>query len=210
MADRSKGFTLIELAIVITIIGLIAGVIFVSGGTLFQSSKTAKTISIINELSEGILQFKNTYKSLPGDLLVDGELSNVDPTCRTGGANAGDNNGVIDATESVCVIEHLYRAGLTKSDDVDAAGRKALVSPFTPLVGSVRVMHPSVSNATAWPRNVSVVAEITGLPCEVVQEIDRKIDDNDLEDGRSQAIDADGDAYSCAAGSFVPYFVVTL
>jgi prepilin-type N-terminal cleavage/methylation domain-containing protein len=210
MAKRSKGFTLIELAIVLTIIGLIAGVIFVSGGKLFQSSKTAKTISIINELSEGILQFKNTYKGLPGDLLVDGELSGVNATCRTGGSNAGDNNGVIDANESDCVIEHLFRAGLTKSDDVDAAGRKVLVSPFTPLVNSVRVMHPSVSGASAWPRNVPVVAVISGLPCDVVQEIDRKIDDNDLEDGRSQAIDADGDPYTCASGSTVPSFVVTL
>lgn len=210
MAKRSKGFTLIELAIVITIIGLIAGIIFVSGGTLFQSSKTAKTISIINELSEGIMQFKNTYKGLPGDLLVNGELSGVNATCQTGGSNAGNNNGVIDATESACVIEHLFRAGLTKSDDVDAAGRKVLVSPFTPLVGSVRVMHPSVSGASAWPRNVSVVVVISGLPCDVVQEIDRKIDDNDLEDGRSQAIDADGDPYTCASGSTVPSFVVTL
>lgn len=210
MAKRSKGFTLIELAIVITIIGLIAGVIFVSGGTLFQSSKTAKTISIINELSEGIMQFKNTYKGLPGDLLVNGELSGVNATCQTGGSNAGNNNGVIDATESACVIEHLFRAGLTKSDDVDGDGRKVLVSPFTPLVGSVRVMYPDNSVANAWPRNVSVVAIFSGLPCDVVQEIDRKIDDNNLEDGRNRAIDVDGEPYNCASGSTVSSYVVTL
>lgn len=204
MAKRSKGFTLIELAIVITIIGLIAGVIFVSGGTLFQSSKTAKTISIINELSEGILQFKNTYKGLPGDLLVNGELSGVNATCQTGGSNAGNNNGVIDATESACVIEHLFRAGLTKSDDVDATGRKVIVSPFTPLVGSVRVMHPSVSGASAWPRNVPVVAVISGLPCDVIEEIDRKIDDDKLDDGHARVIDADGDEQAvCTDGSFL-------
>src|SRR5690606_19734817 len=110
MAKRSKGFTLIELAIVITIIGLIAGIIFVSGGTLFQSSKTAKTISIINELSEGILQFKNTYKALPGDLLVNGELESVHDDCKSGGANSGNNYERILGNERLCVIEHLSRA----------------------------------------------------------------------------------------------------
>jgi prepilin-type N-terminal cleavage/methylation domain-containing protein len=204
MTRKVKGFTLIELAIVVAIIGLIAGTIFVSGGALFKSSKTAKTISIINELSEGILQFKNTYKGLPGDLLVNGELESVHDDCKSGGANAGNNDERILGNERLCVIEHLSRAGLIKSDGISDDGLRLIKSPFGGVEPTIRISHPSASEAStvSWGRFVPVVVAILGLPCDVIEEIDRKIDDGILNDGRARSIRSDGSNQStCSEGS---------
>lgn len=201
MTKNSQGFTLIELAIVVAVIGLIAGMIFMSGGTLFNSSKTAKTISIINDLGEAVSQFRSTYKGLPGDLKITAanEIPNVHASCKD-----GDNDEIIEgapSAESSCVIEHLFRAGLIKADGADINGKKIVQSPFG---GSISVMHPSqsVANGVNWHRHVPVVVQITGLPCDVIEEIDRKIDDDKLDDGHARVIDEDGDEQAaCTDGS---------
>lgn len=201
MMSNARGFTLIEMAIVIGVIGLIAGMIFLSGGTLFNSSKTAKTISIIQEIGEAINQFKTTYKAYPGDLDITGanEIPNVHLSCMDG--NNDENIGSPNALESTCVVEHLFRAGLIKADGVDGAGRKLIESPFN---GEVAVMHPShsVASAVNWGRYVPVIVQINNLTCDVIDEIDRKIDDGSSDDGRARAIASDEtEQISCSAGS---------
>lgn len=192
---KAKGFTLIELAIVVAIIGLIAGTIFISGGTLFKSSKTAKTIAVINDLGEAIRQFKATYKAFPGDLSVtNDEIPGITEDC----AN-GDNNEVISAAESKCVIEHLFRAGLIKSDGVDDDGLKIIRSPFSGPNDSITIISPG---SDLWSRYVPVAVRIKGLPCDVIHEIDRMIDDDKLDDGLALTVDADGAVQSaCSEGS---------
>lgn len=64
--SKTKGFTLVELSIVIIIIGfLIAGIS--AGSSLIQSSKLNATINIERQLEQAIYTFKATYGFLPGD-----------------------------------------------------------------------------------------------------------------------------------------------
>lgn len=63
---RAPGFTLLEIAIVLTIIGLIVGGIF-AGKNLIRSAALRTTIEEIHLYTNVVQQFKDTYGQYPGD-----------------------------------------------------------------------------------------------------------------------------------------------
>jgi len=65
---KEKGFTLIELSIVLVIIGLIVGAIFV-GLELIESAGIRGTISQIGKYNAAVNTFRVKYNALPGDML---------------------------------------------------------------------------------------------------------------------------------------------
>lgn len=211
ITSTERGFSLIELAISITIIGVIIGMVVLSGGATIGSSKVVQTLAIINDLSKASVQFKEQYKSLPGDMIISSatpEISSLPTDCISGGTNAGNGNDSISATESVCVVEQLYHAGLIKSDGVDATGKLTVNTPY----GSLRVISRVNSVApTLLGRNVSTIIELANIPCEAVQEIDRKTDNDNIGTGNVVASNPDGTAKTnCAAGEIVPFLLVSL
>jgi len=198
---RNKGFTLIEIAIVITIIGLLMGGV-IKGMSLIQSAKVSNAITLAQDISVAVNAFKQQYHMLPGDMLIDNaapEIPNVKSACMKGGANAGDNNGLINATESQCVPEVLFDAGLTKQPT------------FNTDYGPVRVIAASLSGvaitlgSNPFAPSIVHVVEFQNLPCDVVQAMDRKMDNDDLTSGKGIASTG-----ACAAGSIVPFYAVAL
>jgi prepilin-type N-terminal cleavage/methylation domain-containing protein len=82
----SKGFTLVELSIVIIIIGfLIAGI--AGGNSLIQNAKLSTAVRDIASYESAILQFKNRYDYYPGDML---NAESYWPT-----AHNGDGDGYV-------------------------------------------------------------------------------------------------------------------
>ena len=70
------GFTLVELAIVMIIIGLlIAGVL--KGQALIQNAQVTATVAQIKGIDAATTTFRDTYDALPGDMLTPA------PNCRT-------------------------------------------------------------------------------------------------------------------------------
>lgn len=209
---KNRGFSLVELAISITIIGFILGMVIYFGSATINSSKVVQTLAIIDDLSKASSQFKAQYKSLPGDMLVSNttpEIIGLPAVCASGGANAGNGNNSIDATESACVIEQLYHAGLIKSDGADTTtGLLTINSPY----GTLRVVSRANSaGPTLLGRNVLTVVELANLPCEVAQEIDRKTDNDNIGTGNVVASTAAGVAVNpCSAGQIIPFLLVAL
>lgn len=63
----NKGFTLVELAIVIVIIGLLVGGVM-QGQALIDAAKVNRAISDFKKYEAAILTFKAKYNALPGDM----------------------------------------------------------------------------------------------------------------------------------------------
>jgi prepilin-type N-terminal cleavage/methylation domain-containing protein len=62
----SKGFTLVELAIVITIIGLLIGGIL-KGQEMIQNARVTNTIAMTKSFQAAIITFVDRFDNLPGD-----------------------------------------------------------------------------------------------------------------------------------------------
>jgi prepilin-type N-terminal cleavage/methylation domain-containing protein len=208
------GFTLIELSIALVIIGLILGTVIYSSVATIGSTKVAKTISIVTDLSNALSQFKSKYKDLPGDIKIDAtnpEILGLPASCLSSGANKGDGNGVIAGTydgsgvltggESICVPADLFSAGMIRVDETD-----------------VNVVSKSSSHASGVAnfndtshRNVINVIELANLPCDVVKELDSKIDNGDIASGNALAAASGSTAISsCTDGEIIPFYVIAL
>jgi len=111
ISNSKAGFTVVEIAIVIVIIGLlIAGV--VGGQSLIQSAKQNALISDIKKYAAIINTFKLNYDALPGDMKNATDYWGEDGDgCPAGADNDGtcdgDGNGIIFNRELQRVWEHL-------------------------------------------------------------------------------------------------------
>jgi prepilin-type N-terminal cleavage/methylation domain-containing protein len=203
---RNKGYTLVEIAIVIVIIGLLIGGV-IKGESLIQSAKISNAITLAQDISVAIGTFKQRYHMLPGDMLIDAATPeiNVRVECWTGGKK-GNNNGQIDASESECVAEELFQAGMAKVDQDNG------LPVFKSAYGLVSVKAASLSEVTLARGNVNPfvasvthVVEFANLPCAVVQEIDRKIDNDDIKTGKGIA-----SVDTCPADNIIPFYAIAL
>lgn len=172
---RANGFSLLEIAVVLAIISLLAAAILMTGGSLFGRAGTASLLSNIQDLAAVSREFKTRYSYFPGDLPNAGTYITANGGISVGcsyspGGTVGDglvNGPPNDDKESDCALEHLVKAGmLTK---VDHDGSRYVIS-HSNIGPDVRV--------SLWfdpDANVNAV-RISNLPCEAALEIDRKLD----------------------------------
>jgi prepilin-type N-terminal cleavage/methylation domain-containing protein len=133
-AGRGKeaGFSLIELAIVLVILGLLVGGILV-GQSLIRAAEMRSVSTDYNKFSVALRTFQDKYFTLPGDMtnataFWGGGLASCQNTVGTGTATCnGDGDGYIDYTngatgtavdnhyEGLRAWQHLANAGLIES-----------------------------------------------------------------------------------------------
>src|SRR5438309_2988309 len=92
MTKRQQGFTLVEIAIVLVIIGLLLGGIL-KGQEMITQAKIKNVIADFSGVSAAYHGYQDRYRAIPGD----------DPNADTRwtaptAATKGDGNGVVDGT----------------------------------------------------------------------------------------------------------------
>ena len=115
LKSRQSGFTLVEIAIVLVIIGLILGGVL-QGQTMIENAKYKKFVKEIDSYRTAYYTFQDMNQSLPGDM-------STASTRLDAAAVDGNGNGLIDggscsadAEESCNVWSHLRYAELIPGD----------------------------------------------------------------------------------------------
>ncbi len=182
--ESQRGFTLVELAIVLVIIGLIIAAVL-KGQELIVSARLKSTISDIDGIRGATNTFRDKYGALPGDYAL-AQTRVGDPAGVTWAA-VGDGNGVIDGDgiggaagdETLLFWNQLAAANMISG--VSPLGTAVIGDglPSAPVGGGLTVRNELVINKTAhWLTLGSAAATPTGvLDSEQALILDEKADD---------------------------------
>lgn len=124
MVRKQAGFTLVEIAIVLVIIGLLLGGVL-KGQELITQAKIKNVANDFSGLTVAILSYQERYKALPGDDAGAANRWNGSPAGGTSGGapNAridGKYNSSTDTDESRIMWRHLRYAGFIGGDPASA------------------------------------------------------------------------------------------
>jgi prepilin-type N-terminal cleavage/methylation domain-containing protein len=152
---NQKGFTLIEIAIVLVIIGLLIGGVL-KGQSMIQNAKVKRLAKDIEGIQTAVITFQDRYGQLPGD-----ESNTTTPP---GDTNNGNGNGLI-AEAAGWAIEDLRCANLIPGTGITL--------PNNNYGGTITVSNANIGGSGTTYNKVVV----TNIPSEACLEIDTKYDD---------------------------------
>ena len=87
---KQTGFTLIEIAIVLVIIGLLLGGVL-KGQELIQSARVRNLASMQDGVKAAFFGFEDRYRALPGDYML--AVQNINGVAATTACGNGNGNG---------------------------------------------------------------------------------------------------------------------
>jgi prepilin-type N-terminal cleavage/methylation domain-containing protein len=185
MKISQKGFTLVEIAIVLVIIGLLLGGIL-KGQEMITQAKIKNVIADMTGVSAAMYGYQDRYRALPGD---------DKGATRWGLALvASQGNGVIEGkyteagTEALLFWDHLRRAGFVAGTGSD--------NPFNAVSGKMGVQTGDGSGAspggvlgTAAATNLfkGLILCSANLPDKIAISVDAQTDDGDGNAGSVRA-----------------------
>jgi prepilin-type N-terminal cleavage/methylation domain-containing protein len=190
-AGKTQGFTLVEIAIVLVIIGLLLGGIL-KGQEMITQAKIKNVIADFSGISAAYHGYVDRYKKIPGDdpcaggTVAAGTCGTT--TGRWTGATAGNGNGVVagkynSATatdESRLWWDHLRRAGF-----VSGVGD---LQPFNALSGQIGVQTGDSAGAAALGGFAGIVICSANLPDKIAIAADTQMDDGVPDKGSVRAV----------------------
>lgn len=197
---NNKGFTLVEMAIVLIIIGIILGSVL-KGQDLIAGAKEKKFKSEVDQLTTAYYTYYDKYSRLPGD------DNTAAARWTTGPAVNGNNNGIID-TETAFntgALDHLRRAGFIADRPVNTN------TAFTSTAYAGVTMAFGYGTAATWatPTANNFIA-IIGISAADKLLFDTKYDDGNAATGNIRGVAADLTNGALAAYSDTNYIAYVL
>jgi prepilin-type N-terminal cleavage/methylation domain-containing protein len=147
-----SGFTLVEIAIVLIIIGLLIGGI-IKGQAMIKNAKVKRLVSDIDGMRAAVLTYQDKFGMLPGD--------ENDANTPTGDTHNGDSDGWMDENDGYAIED------MRLADIIPGTGTTL---PKNAFGGTMRVDYYNLSG------NDNYII-VTNIPAETCQEIDTKYDD---------------------------------
>ena len=212
--NSERGFTLVELAIVMIIIGLlITGIL--KGQELINNARVSSSVTQIKGAEAAINTFREKYAAYPGDIVAPaGRLPNCNAICAAGGpngngsidgaaGNAGAAGTVVAASEAGVTWIQLALANLLTGNvnPNAAAWAQGTALPDFNLGGKMFVANETVANPTGadatngvtghvlavGSQNVAAAMGTEQIRVSFAQSIDAKLDDGQPNTGSVRA-----------------------
>ncbi len=182
---KQKGFTLVEIAIVLVIVGLLIGGVL-KGQEMITNAKLKRIESDNAGLAAGMFSYQDRYLQLPGD---DSQASNRFSVYSPGDSVNGNGFGTIEGTwntaasgdvvtnlttETGLFFAHLRASGLVPGDGIDDT------KPSNAYGGLIGIQDGSLDIGG----HVIIFGAIDGPIAKILE---GRLDDGDPSDGRIQA-----------------------
>jgi prepilin-type N-terminal cleavage/methylation domain-containing protein len=171
---QNQGFTLVEIAIVLVIIGLILGGIL-NAQSVIRNAQTKDSIKALTDMAAAARQFNDRYGMWPGD--YSNAIASLGALTCAGG-NGNGNGQVNTNAESICASEMLIRAGMIKG----TAGSPVLLRGSTFSVTGATAARTGVAAADI-PTNWVNVVRVQVIDCDIAVQMDRALDDGNTNTG---------------------------
>ncbi len=219
-ADKKQaGFTLVELAVVMIIIGLLIGGVL-KGQELIANAQIASTVAGIKGIDAATSTFNDTYNAFPGDMSnALTRLPHCAAPCANGNGNSvlgiAPNAATANTAENLQYWIHLNLADLVSGVNTTGTGTFGESMPTTNVGGGLVAGYIATGaiagrTATATGRGghylvlrsaANAAGAGTTLTANQAARIDRKMDDGSPNAGTVMAIGAAGAGANCVSAA---------
>ena len=205
MRRAQAGFTLVEIAIVLVIIGLLLGGVL-KGQELVNNAKVKNLANDFRNISTFVYAYQDRFRSLPGDdpsvqNHLNGATTASTPTGTLGNARInGAWNSSATTDESYLFWQHVRLAGLaTGTTNLSAADYR----PRNSEGGVIGVTSQTLLTAptVAYPASFYVCSQ--GIQGRFARQLDTMLDDGDTKKGTVRVL-PDGAANAADAVNVTP------
>ena len=179
---NQQGFTLVEIAIVLVIIGLLLGGIL-KGQEMITQAKIKNSVADFSGLSAAYYGYQDRYRAIPGDdANAATRWSGASISATAGEAGNGRIQGLYNSTtvgdESRLWWDHLRRAGF-----VAGSGTQQPTNAFTGMIGVETGNGATSGTTTALGGFASLIICSANIPDKVAIAMDTQMDDGTIGTG---------------------------